>query len=250
MKTNTLKLLFGVFAISFSIFTHPQIAADDINVTSVTGTWENVVGGPEPVFSNNVNGVDTNFMQWGVPANAANGQSAYKFVGAAPPTMSNLPLDQPFLLGTYYHYNFTITNNGGSLTSTDLAISLAFNINGQNFNYNTMYSFNHNETPNVNFNLSNPINNDIVTIGNDHTQQHVININGVDYVLTLMGFSTSPGGPLVTQFSTVEGQINAAQLYAEFTRADVQVPEPSTYMLLGGMLFVIALKQSKRRITA
>jgi len=247
MNTNTLKLFFGAVAISLLIFSPTTAVADNIDVTSVTGNWQNVQGGPEPVFSQNLNGSGTNFMQWGITT-SNNGQSGYKFVGDAPPTISSIPLDQPFALGTFFHYNFPILTTGGSLSSTDLAVSLNFSINGQNLSANNVYTFLHNETPNVNLNIQNPINNDIVSFLNNTSSQQVVDIGGMDYALTLLGFSTTPGGTLVSQFSTTENKINSAQLFAEFTKVGVEVPEPSTYMLLGGMLLVIAL--TKKRVSA
>lgn len=242
---NKIGFFLGVLVLTFIALPAPKVIAA-IDVQSVSGIWQNSVGSPQPAFSQSFNGANTNFIQWGVKTSNY-GQSGYKFVGNAPPTISSVPLDTPFALGTFTHYNFPITQDGGSLTSTDLAVAMNFTINGQAQVLNNVYTFLHNETPNVNLNLSNPINNDIVSFLNNTSKQQIINIGGVDYVLNLIGFSTSPDGPLVSQFSTTERQINTATLFAEFTRASVEVPEPSTYMLLAGMLLVIGMSRGRNK---
>lgn len=243
---NKIAFLLGVVLLTFIMLPSPKVVAQPIDVQSVSGVWQNIVGSPEPVFSQNLNGAGTNFISWGVTTGSF-GQSGYQFVGNAPPTISSIPLDTPFALGTFTHYNFPITQTGGSLTSADLALTLNFSIEGQAQVLNNVYTFLHNETPNVNLSIQNPINNDIVSFVNNTSQQQIINIGGVDYVLNLIGFSTSPDGPLVQQFSTTETLVNNAQLFAEFTRASVEVPEPSTYMLLAGMLLVVAMVRARER---
>lgn len=219
----------------------PVLAADTIDVNSSSGVWINATGTPVTQFNNSLNGINTSFVQWGI--STGTGQSGYQFAGNAP--VSSIPLDTPFALGTFTHYNYDILANGGTLTSVQLSVSLNLGLNSISIPLNTLYDFNHNETPNIATPINNPINNDIVTLVNNSSRVSVFDINGVSYTLTLLGFADSVNSPLFQAFSTVEQQNNSALLIGEFSRTDVLVPEPSTYLLLGTLLFVVAVRQKK-----
>lgn len=211
-----------------------------INAQSVTGTWTNAKsGGGTP---SNFSGGGTDIIHWGFPAEGGS-NSGYKFAGNAP--QLNLPLNTPFALGTFTHFNFPITGN--ALTSVDLTVNAAFVIDGSPQNFIGTYSFTHNETPNVPTPGDPNCCNDIVTFQNNVAQLGTVSIGGINYTIGLLGFQTSPGGSLYTQFSTVENQQNVATLFAEISRPEVFAPEPSTYLIMGSFLAVGAFFAHRRK---
>lgn len=212
------------------------LEADTINLTSVTGVWNNAQGSSG--LPSNFTGGGTNVIHWGFPATDGGQNSGYQFIGTAPPTISNIQLDTPFALGTFTHFNFPIS--GDSLTSVDLNVSVALTINGTPTNFSGVYHFLHNETPNSFTPVTNPGNDDIVTFQNNISQSGTIVIGGINYSIGLIGFSLSPGSPLVQQFNTVETMQNNATLFAQISRPEVFVPEPSTYLMMGSFLVACA----------
>ncbi len=101
-------------------------------------------------------------------------------------------------------------------------------VNGNPEAFSGVYNFLHNETPN----FPGPVN-DVVSFLNNISQLGTFDIGGVDYTIGLLGFKTSPNGPLLSQFSTVEGQSNSAFLYAQISRPNVFVPEPENIPIDG-----------------
>jgi hypothetical protein len=72
-----------------------------------SGIWTDVKSKGNPT-SGRLTGVGTNQIYWGIIANQAKKQSSYRFEGI--PAVE-VPLDgTEFLLGTFTHFNFTITN--------------------------------------------------------------------------------------------------------------------------------------------
>lgn len=202
------------------------VASAQISLDTVTGSWINATSNGGPVV--NLSGSGTNEIHWGI----GNPNSGYLFVSAAP--ISGIDLDTPFALGTFTHYNYPI-QQGNNLTNVDLSVLSTFTIDGDATNLNNLFSFIHNETPNTGFgNCCN----DIVTFTNNVGSSTIVNIDGVDYVLGLIGFSQDGGDTLTSQFSTIEGQTNSSVLYAQISRPEVFVPEPSTYLTLASMLAV------------
>ncbi len=228
--TNFFKT--SVFAALFALGSVAGLNAA-INLSTVTGTWSNPTGNPV-----NYSGNGTSTIHWG---NGVNGgqNSGYNFTGLAP--QNNLGLDTAFSIGTFTHYNFPITGN--TLTGVDLTVKAGLNINGTAINFTGTYDFNHNETPNVG---GNNCCNDIVSFLNNQAQLGTFKINGEDYTITLLGFKTTSGGPLLTDFSTIEGQKNKATLFAKITK-HVGVPEPSTYLMMSAFLGICGVLVTRRK---
>jgi len=204
-----------------------------INLSTTSGTWDNATGNPT-----NYSGNGTSTIQWG---NAAGwGQnSGYNFTGLAP--QNNLQLDTPFAIGTFIHYNYPITGN--AITGADLNVVASLNINGTLVNFNGTYQFSHNETPNVG---GDNCCNDIVSFVNNFEQLGTFQVDGQDYTIALLGFKTSADGPLLSEFSTIEGKKNKATLFATITKA-VPVPEPSTYLMMTAFLGVCGVLAVRRK---
>jgi hypothetical protein len=220
-------------------------ATDVIDLNSVSGTWNSALNS-EGGTPTNFSGGGTNFIHWGNPSRQQPNNSGYQFVGNAPPTVTGISVDTPFLLGSFTHFNFPITGN--SLASVNLNISTMLNINNSPTQVNSTFQFLHNETPNIRTAQNPNCCNDIVTFLNNIQQSQIFNIGGIDYTVTLLGFSSVLNGPLLQQFSTIEGQANTAYLYAIITRADdlILAPEPSTYLILGALLLGAAYLNRRR----
>lgn len=205
-----------------------------INLSTATGTWSNATGNPV-----NYTGNGTSTIHWGNPVSGGN-KSGYNYTGLAP--QNNIGVDTAFAIGTFTHYNYPITGN--TLTGVDLNVHEGLTVDGTAVSFSGTYKFNHNETPNVG---GNNCCNDIVTFLNNMSTLSTFKVNGQDYTIALIGFKTTANGPLLSQFSTIEGKTNTATLYAKVTK-HVGVPEPSTYLMMSaflGIAFVLASRRKK-----
>lgn len=235
MKKHLLSL-FVSLVIPFSL------SAVTITVNSVTGTWSNVTGSPSSLI-----GVGTNQINWG--NSTGSGQSGYRFDGNAPPLYS-VGIDTPFSLGNFTHFNQPIT--GDSITGATLNTTVNLTIDGTALsNLNFSYNFLHNETPNVAGTCaagSVSVCDDIVQATNNVLVSDVFNINGVDYTLSILGFSLN--GNFFTDFMTKEGKTNIASLQGVITRATVGVPDLSTYLTLATFLAIGVGVAYRRKVLA
>ena len=174
-----------------------------------SGIWTDVKSKGNPSVGK-LTGVGTNFISWGVIANRANKQSAYRFEGV--PAVE-VPLDgTEFLLGTFTHFNFTITNQY-SIREVTLPLTLEIE-GGIRKTYN--FRFKHTETPNIGGAV-----NDIVEISAIPPKE-IITIGGKQYELSVTGFLQN--GKRVTRFSTQEARENSAQLFGKLV--EIPVIEP------------------------
>lgn len=239
MVTFKQKILLVFCSTIFLMSMTSLYSVDTINVQSVTGNWTNAIGEGNNGSISNFSGGGTNEIHWGFQA-TQNGNSGYKFVGNAPPVYS-VNLGSPFAIGTFSHINFPVTGN--LLTSVDLNVNMQLSINNVINNFTGIYHFLHDETTNTG---GGGCCNDHVAFQNNASQLGLVNIGGVNYTIALLGFKTTVDGPLLSDFSTVENQVNNATLYAEIVRPEVLAPEPSTYAILVGGLAVCLLVHRKR----
>jgi len=231
-------ILMAVLALVFVPASLPAV----ITIDSVTGTWNNVQGNPSLL-----NGVGTNEIRWGIPTEFD--QSGYRFDGNAPPFFP-VNVDVPFTLGQFTHFNEPIF--GDSITGTDLNAVVDLTIDGvqlQGLQFN--YSFLHDETPNIPGSCaagSVSVCDDIVEIVNNFPISDVFEIDGEEFTIEVLGFEMN--GDFFEDFMTEEGETNIADLRAIITKADVEIPEPSTYLMMGTFLGLSMLLLAYRKKTA
>ena len=220
----------------FLIFSSPLFALP-VTVVSVGADWSDV----QPIdeftvvsYFDNDGIAGNEAISWG---NAATdqGQSGYHFEGAAPSEFV-VETGDIFSLGDFTHTNQPVW---GSITGAQLNITMELMINGLSLGEGPFaFSFLHDETSNV-CDPQPECANDLVTFSN-LTTSDIFSVDGIEYTLDLIGFSVD--GETMTEFSTVEGQMNTAQLLGTFTVAE-SVPAPSALLLLALGLLGIAFSR-------
>ncbi len=215
-----------------------QSFAGPLNITSIGGNFENAVTAPPGGVTIAYIDAATDNVSWGVPVPATGPKSSYDFTVNQALVGTSPNLDTPFLLGTLVHNNNPIL--APILVSVDYALALGTNGVPATVNYSLFLE--HNETPNQP--CPSPGCNDIVS-ASDPADADVITQNGDAYVLELLGWAETQGGPIGgLDLETVEGQSTPGFLYAQLTEA--QIPEPGLLSLLGlGLLGLGATRLRK-----
>jgi hypothetical protein len=215
-------------------------SASTIDIQSVTGKWTATTGTPF-----NLNGLNTNHIQWGDPAGSPPNQSGYIFTGVAPPTQV-FGTGTTFTLGTFEHDNAPIFA-GTSITGATLQVTFKFDIDGgaQNTLVET-YQFAHNETTNTGPGCCDDIVTALLNVGASQT----FTIGAQQFVFNITGFQV--GGVDFTQFSSPEGGSNQALLRGSFVDVTtVGVPGPIAGAGLPGLIAacggLLALARRRRQ---
>ena len=242
---SKLKILCAASALAL---TAGMASAATVQVTGITSQWVSWTGGSSVTAS--PVGADPAELRWGTPSGQSK-KSGYDFKAAETPFVA--PEDVEFGLGDFTHLNFPI-NSGTGITSATLKVTFAFLLDGEEKTLDSLFKFDHWETPN----------ND-KTCANGHPNNQDVNINGCadrvkvstlaggetifiddgdgnwrEYAFDILGFKQN--GQTVNTFWTTENQSNKASLYARFTYAEnintgpSPVPVPAAgFLLLGGL---------------
>ena len=225
------------------VFSSPLYALP-VTVLTVGADWTNVTipeGGIDTVQYFDNDGIAGNEeIQFGTPASNA-GPSGYLFEGAAP-TEFTVETGDIFSLGDFTHTNQPVWD---SITGAQLNITTDLMIAGVLLGEGPFsFSFLHNETTNAcDTGLDPDCSNDLVSFSSLETSDSFF-VDGIEYTLELIGFSVD--GVFATEFSTVEGQINTAQLLGTFTATE-SVPAPPAFVLLALGLVGVALSRRSLR---
>ncbi len=219
-------------------------AAPFVDLLNVNATWSVPAdgGGNSSTFGFSGNGTQHAIVNWGTPQDGTN-KSGFEFEGTAPPAQNNIDVGsvQPFDLGKFTHNNFVITNGDDAPGKLDLVLDLTFN-NVDPAIATTTFNFSFEETSNSSpcVPAGSTICPDVVGFTNNGLSQESVRIDDQDFFLELLGFRETPGGPLVTEFVTEEGQASSAILQAQFT----PVPIPSSVFLFAtGLASLIGWKR-------
>ncbi|NWN91395.1 PEP-CTERM sorting domain-containing protein [Marinobacter adhaerens] len=244
-----------IAGIAASALATATASAAIIDVTSVNGSW--TATNPAGVTTSSANGGTNNRISWGDPATGSwwnpGPQSGYQFDSLAP--ILNIAEETAFDLGTFTHFNFPIYDDGTVLNSATLEIQTQLEIDSVSHSLTSFFNFTHNETPNS----SNPcadggangsgvnINGcaDEVSFNLNAGATDSVSINGTEYFIDLLGFFTN--GSLTDTFWTQEDLENTATLRGVITSVTSEVPEPSTFALLGLGLIGLGLRNRKRK---
>jgi hypothetical protein len=223
---NIRQLLFSlVLVVPLTVAT---TFADDLNITSILGQWQNSVPVAGVTINNVANqGQDT--VRWG--DSLGSGQSGYNFTPG--PNLTPVTLNVPFLLGSFQHVNNPI--GGTSLVSIDYLLS--FSTNGNPAGLATTFTFLHNETTNAGPCAAGPegpslsICDDFVTVSTPLFNQNIV-VGPDNFFFNLIGFSKDGGVTTSNGFQSQEQATTSAGLYARVTSTPVGVPEPGVLSLL------------------
>jgi len=215
MRKSLKQLVFLLMVLGLVFGSTSFVAAVAIPINSVTGVWQNDVGGQYVVISGNT-------ASWGAEPPSLE-RSSYVFDPSSTPFNASSD-GTPFDLGLFTHNNFVIPPGTG-IESIDLLLNLG--IAGLD-PFPATFKFEHEETPNQC--VGSDCSNDLITIVNPIVNKD-FSYDGNDYFFNLLGFSQDGGVTIKSQFSTAEGQPNTANLYGNIT--PTPVPEPLTVLLLG-----------------
>lgn len=233
----------GVIALVLSM----GLSGAAVSVDSVTASWTSAAAPPGDFPC--IAGVGSANLSWGhdaAPCDLAPAtQSGFDVAPTIPPPQAFVvPPDTVwFPLADFVHRNNPVND---PITSAILQLSVDMTIDGNPVNAMFDYTFLLDETPN------NPVAcgpaggtptglggagcNDIVTIV-PPVAPAVFIVGSTTVTLELRFSTTGPGG-VTTEFITMEGTDNDAELFGRITAVEDQIPEPATFLLAGGALLL------------
>ena len=221
-------------AVAMLAFVAAPVAAGPVDITSISGVWNNPVGG------SGYTGVGTSSITWGGGPGVGSG---YDFVAGA--DIAPAPINVLLPLGTFTHHNNPIAA-GSAITAVDLLFG--FGTNGLPATVSATFNFNHNETPNAlpcpagsstvcddYVTIVQPIVNQLITAGPDH------------YYFNMVGFSKDGGLTYSNVFQSPENGSNSAEMYGRLRTQPDAIPEPATLLLFGSGLLAAGIRRRTRR---
>lgn len=204
------KVLMSSFIVIVVILLNVTLASA-LTLGSVLGVWSNPIGGANIGYFT-VDG--ENQVRWG--GDGGYGQSGLGFTGSAT-LPSVVSPGAEFEIGILRHFNQPIIA-GTEITAVDLTINLGFTDPAKNPTFTFTLAVD--ETPNAEpcpYPSTTPCSDKITFPSAFPDLSESYWLNGKYYTLQIVGFRSSPGGPLVTDFISDEQQTNSAYLYGILT---------------------------------
>ncbi|MCL1091336.1 VCBS domain-containing protein, partial [Shewanella profunda] len=183
-----------------------DVVVDSFTFSGVVANWQSTTGGTNVTKSDgpdNDTGLDQ--IRWGNPSGWYGNQSGYGFMDNDTALQGSLSLNQDIVLGTFTHYNYSITS-GTSITAATMQVTFSVtDAYGVTTPVTLTLNFNHNETPNTNDPMASR---DIVTVGQTSV---TFNYEGQVYTMQVIGFKDTNGN-IVTSIYTNEDAATSYEL--------------------------------------
>ncbi|MCU8069224.1 retention module-containing protein [Shewanella sp. SM32] len=183
-----------------------DVVVDSFKFSGVVANWQGTTGGTNITkYDGPDNDTGLDQIRWGDPSSWYGSQSGYGFLDNDAALQGSLSLNQDIVLGTFTHYNYSITS-GTSITAATMQVT--FNVTdayGVTTPVTLTLNFNHNETPNTNDPIASR---DIVTVGQTSV---TFNYEGQVYTMQVIGFKDTNGN-IVTSIYTNEDAATSYQL--------------------------------------
>jgi len=220
----------GVILVAVLVLATTGATGYAVNLSSVDGSWSNVVGLPELVF-NPATGFPTETVSYGNGTqrqvrwgqNVGEGLSGLGFTGVVEPSMTSVPivLGAPFEVGQLCHFNTPIGHNTGA-DGVDLMITMMFSDPAGGGVVDMTVGVD--EVPNNQFPPD-----DYIRFPDSYPSE-VFSMGGGTYLVQLIGFGDNACG-LTDRFQSKENEINCTKLWGQITATPVPAPGA---ILLGG----------------
>lgn len=214
---------------------------------SAYGEWDNVISKSWDIYevNNNDAGGLADF-NWGQPYGTPfNNQFTFDGVGSDGDDGWHANTEEAFLIGDFFYQNGDTLYASG-IKGVDLNLSLSIvdpfaQFDSYDFGFKITNTFNTTGDP--------VLDGDIVTLQN-FISETMFTYNEIEYTLELLGFSTDGGVSFSYDFSSPESSNAKAGIYAKITATNqsAPIPEPSTIILTGIGLLVLAGRQWRCRL--
>ena len=206
---------------------------------SFAGTTSAVFGTPVPSVGNAYNGVGTGTITLGTGV----GDSAPNSLTLSSENF-NTPESTDFAVSGLTYFNGQTTNTTNDIT---LPVDLTFDFsNPAGVIEAFSFSFNLQVTPNSASPLSNPLNDDILTVPTSYAPQS-FSAGGTDYFLKLVGFSSNGGNTIQSTFDLPEEDTAKSTLYGQITPIPPASATPLPKSAFGGLISLGLLACAKLR---
>ena len=235
-----------------------------LDISDIDGDWNNPIGGAGIEFFDDdlmAPGMGLNEeIRWGFGSGGKTldrfSKSGFRFDGNAP--QNGITPGDIINLGEFTHFN-AITF-GGSVSAADLTIQMT--VTGATPDpANLAFNFTLDTTGNFGTTTGSPFFPDpwcpatgeqVPTEGCPDVvgfpnvlADTVFEMDGKEFTLELLGFSTDGGNTILTDIFTAEGDTDVAQLYGKFTSVSI----PSTLLLFGaGFAGFVAWRRQKEKL--
>lgn len=229
----------SIFASAVSVILCASSASAVTFSGTASGEWSNPVGTTGFTIGNN-DGGGTADVNWGTPTTGLDNLWSFDGTGSDGGVGWSTSAGSLFSFGDFTYRNGSVS--GHDFEGADLSVTLSILAPLLS---STIYDFEFivNNVPN---NSGDPVTDgDIADIGGTVSSQS-FNFGGIDYELSLFGFSQDGGANITSGFNIPEGDIQTAALYGSISQVSV-VPVPAGLpLILTGLAALGFARRSKK----